>query len=119
MMKANNLIEAFIIFYAVLLNKLIRSLYVFTLESTHYFIGCHCCMTFHLVVGLFLARLSKNFSTALSLHLNLESCNLKNCTGEKAKTTNTWEIINLDQPKHVLIIILTSLKVTCFNYSYK
>lgn len=62
------------------LSKLIRYLYYFfTVDSTGSFAPCHCCMTFHLAQGLFLARdYQKYFSVGLSLLLNKESYYCKN-----------------------------------------
>lgn len=62
------------------LSKLIRYLYYFfTVDSTGCFAPCHCCMTFHLAQGLFLARdYQKYFSVGLSLLLNKESYYCKN-----------------------------------------
>lgn len=67
------------------LSKLLRYLcYFLTVDSTDRCAPCHCCMTFRLAQGLFLARdYQKYFSVGLSLLLNKESYYCKNFAGTK------------------------------------
>lgn len=88
------------------LNKLIRYLYFFffKLDSTHCFALCHCCMTFHLAQGLFLARDYQSiFQWDCHCSWTRNRITARLCWN-KEDTLNKWEIINLDQPKLVLVI---------------